>query len=181
MTDDAIVALRVATTGQSLRPEYFEAYGMFMYWYAALDRTVAWIADNAGAVSPKDGLNNRVVALKAYCAGVEAQSRKAESFGRWDAARTLNLALTEVLEVHKYRNDMFHSGTTVIEHLYPATGIDPLNAHPGSVLDDVVFMALRVQRARVMLIDAAELMGWTDVPRLDKEQLQIHRSVDGVS
>lgn len=181
MTDDAVAALRVATTGQTLRSEYFEAYGMFMYWYAALDRTVAWIADNAGAVSPKDGLKNRVVALKAYCAGVEAQSRKAELLGRWDAARMLSLALDEALEVHKYRNDMFHSGTTVLEHLYPATDVDPMNAYPGSVLDDVVFMALRVQRARVMLIDAAELMGWTDVPRLDKEQLQTHRSVDGVN
>lgn len=179
MTNDAVAALRVATTGQTLQSEYFEAYGMFMYWYAALDRTVAWIAKNTSAVSPKDGLTNRVVALKAYCAGVEAQSRKTELFGRWDAARMLRLALDEALEVHKYRNDMFHSGTMVFEHLYPATGGDPFNAHPGSVLDDVVFMTLRLQRVRVVLIDAAESMGWTDVPRLDKEQLRIHRSVAG--
>ena len=179
MTNDAVAALRVATTGQVLRSEYFEAYGMFMYWYAALDRTVAWIANNTSVVLPKDGLTNRVAALKAYCAGVEAQSRKTELFGRWGAARMLRLALDEALEVHKYRNDMFHSGTTVFEHLYPATGGDPFNAHPGSVLDDVVFMTLRVQRVRVMLIDAAESMGWTDVPRLDKEQLRVHRSVDG--
>lgn len=180
MTNDAVAALRVATTGQTLRSEYFETYGMFMYWYAALDRTVAWIANNTSVVSPKDRLTNRVAALKAYCAGVEAQSRKAELFGRWDTARMLSLALDEVLEVHKYRNDMFHSGTAVFEHLYPATDVDPLNAHPGSVLDDVVFMTLRLQRVRVMLIDAAESMGWTDVPRLDKEQLRTPRSVDEV-